>query len=62
MVKRWYQYRSKDGKVQGITLARDEAEVARLAGRSAKSLIIERVRWNGKEFEKCHLKGIKQCQ
>lgn len=57
MVKRWYQYRSKDGKVRGLARARDEAGVAKFAGYPAEGLIIERVRWNGKEFEACHQKG-----
>lgn len=55
--KNWYQYRSKDGKVKGIVLARSKAAVARLAGYPVEELVIERVVWNGREFVKC--KSIK---
>ena len=52
-MKDWYSYRSKDKKVRGYCLARDEAEVAYIAGYPVEELVIERARWNGKEFVKC---------
>jgi len=51
-MRSWYQYRSKDRKVRGIVLANSKAKVARLAGYPLGELVIERVRWNGKEFVK----------
>ena len=52
-MKHWYQYRSKDRKVRGYCPAKNEAEVAHFAGYPVKDLIIEPVRWDGKEFVKC---------
>lgn len=37
----------------GYCPARDEAEVARFAGYPVEELIIERLKWNGKEFTEC---------
>jgi hypothetical protein len=56
-VRCWYRYRSKDRKVRGIVLTRDKEQVARLAGYPVEDLVIERVRWNGKEFVKCKTKA-----
>jgi len=52
-VRHWYQYRSKDRKVRGIVLCNSKEQVARLAGYPLEELVIERVKWNGKEFVKC---------
>ncbi|MBA7570104.1 hypothetical protein ES708_11851 [subsurface metagenome] len=56
-MKHWYQYRSKDRKVRGYCPAKNEAEVAYFAGYPVKDLIIEPVRWDGKEFVKCQKKA-----
>lgn len=56
-MKRWYQYRSKDRKVKGYCPAEDGGQVALLAGYPVEELVIERVRWNGKEFVKCKAKA-----
>ena len=52
----WYSYKSKDRKIKGYVLAGDENEVARLFGYPREKLVIERVRWNGREFVKCQKK------
>ena len=49
-MRQWYQFKSKDGKVKGIVMSKSKAEVARFAGYPKEELVIERVRWNGKEF------------
>ena len=49
-MRRWYQFRSKDGKQRGIILARSKAAVVRFAGYPVEQLIIEPVTWNGSEF------------
>lgn len=49
----WYSFRSKNRKVRGYCPARDEEEVARFAGYPVEELVIEPIRWNGKEFLKC---------
>jgi len=49
---KWYSFKSKDRKVRGYCPAKNEDGVARLAGYPAEQLVIERVRWNGKEFVK----------
>jgi len=49
----WYQYRSKDKKTQGYCPGKNEAEVAHFASYPVEELVIERIRWNGKELVKC---------
>ena len=49
----WYFYRSKDRKIKGYVMARDEEAVAKFAGYPVKKLVIWRVFCNGKEFLKC---------
>ena len=51
-MKKWYSYKSKDRKVKGYCPADSEDGVASLAGYPVEQLVIERVRWNGKEFVK----------
>lgn len=43
--------------MRGLVPAKNEAEVARFAGYPVEELVIERVRWNGKEFVKCRKNG-----
>lgn len=57
VMKHWYQYRSKDRKVRGYCPAKNEEQVARLAGYPLEELIIKCVNWNGKEFVKCQTKA-----
>ena len=54
-VRHWYRYRSKDRKVRGYCPVDDEPGVARFAGYSVEELVIELVKWNGKEFVKCKI-------
>lgn len=41
-MKQWYKFSSKDRKVRGLVPARDEEQVARLAGYPVEGLVIER--------------------
>ncbi|MBA7649668.1 hypothetical protein ES703_57466 [subsurface metagenome] len=52
-MRQWYQFRAKDRKVRGYCPARDEQGVARLAGYPVEELVIELVKWDGKEFVQC---------
>lgn len=52
-MRRWYKFRSRDGRVKGYCPAQDEEEVAEFAGYPREELVIERVKWNNKEFVKC---------
>jgi len=61
-MKHWYQYRSKDRKVRGYCLARNEIGVAYFASYPIEELHIEQVTWNGKEFVKCkECLGLSSC-
>jgi len=51
-MKQWYKFRAKNRKAQGYCPAQNEQEVARFVGYPAGELIIEKVKWNGKEFVK----------
>ena len=46
MTNHWYSFKSKDGKVRGYC----PGNVAEFAGYPLEELVVERVKWNGKEF------------
>ncbi|MBA7598393.1 hypothetical protein ES703_05408 [subsurface metagenome] len=52
-MKNWYSYKSKDRKIRGYVSAKDDNEVARLFGYPREEMVIELVKWNGREFVKC---------
>lgn len=45
---KWYKYKSKDKRVQGYC----PRSKIKLSGYPKSELILEKVRWNGKEFIK----------
>lgn len=48
----WYFYRSKDKKVKGYVMARDEEAVVKFARYPLSKLVIECVEWDGERFVK----------